>query len=100
MVEHQVDEAKPRKRSRGIGLAGLIVAFVGLAGAIFVPLAFEVKQPPPKHLSDVLAETAGKIKDRLTRKEPPSPPPRQISWPIVALMGVSAVGFVGAALGT
>src|SRR5207247_1642884 len=79
---------------------GLIVAFVGLAGAIFAPLAFEVRQPPPKQLSDVLADTAVKIKDRLGKKQAQSPPPRQTSWRVVALIAVSVLGFTGAALGT
>ena len=93
-------DATPKARARAFGLVGLIVAFVGLAGAIFAPLAFEVQRPPPKQLSDVLADTAAKIKDRVTKREAPAPPPPQTDWRVVAIITASALGFIGAAFGT
>jgi hypothetical protein len=93
-------DATPKARARAFGLVGLIVAFIGLAGAIFAPLAFEVQRPPPKQLSDVLADTAAKIKDRVTKREAPAPPPPQTDWRIVAIITASALGFIGAAFGT
>jgi hypothetical protein len=93
-------DATPKARARAFGLVGIIVAFIGLAGTIFVPLAFEVQRPPPKHLSDVLADTAGKIKDRLAKREAPALPPPQTDWRVVAIITASALGFIGAAFGT
>src|SRR5262245_39966346 len=93
-------ESKPKTTVRTFGLAGLIVAFFGLAGSIFAPLAFEVRRPPPKHLSDVLADAAGKIKDRVTKKEATAPPSRETDWRVVAIITGSALGFIGVALGT
>jgi len=90
----------PRTKTRAFGLVGLVVAFLGLAGAIFAPLALEVRRPPPKELSDVLADTAAKIKARVTKSEAPAPPPCQTDWRVVAIMTASALGFIGAALGT
>ena len=92
--------AKPetQPRARKFGLVGIIVASLGLAGAIFVPLAFEVQRPPPKELSDVLADTAVKIRDKVTKTETPPPPPRT-DWRVVAVITASAFGFIGAALG-
>jgi hypothetical protein len=83
-----------------MGLVGLIVAFTGLAGAIFAPLAFEVQRPPPKQLSNVLADTAAKIKEKVTKSEAPAPPPRQTDWRVVAIITASALGFISTALGT
>jgi len=85
---------------RAFGLVGIIVAFLGLAGAIFGPLAFEVQRPPPKQLSDVLADTAVKIKDRIAKTEAVPPPPLQTDWRVVAIITASALGFIGAAFGT
>jgi|KBSSwiStaDraftv2_1062776.scaffolds.fasta_scaffold264952_1 hypothetical protein len=89
----------PRK-ARTFGLVGIVVAFLGLAGAIFAPLAFEVQRPPPKQLSDVLADAAVKIKDRVTKRETLPPPPPETDWSVVAIITASALGFIGAALGT
>ena len=89
----------PKARARAFGLVGIIVALLGLAGAIFSPLAFEVQRPPPKQFSDVLADTALKIKDRVTKREAPAPPPPQTDWRVVALITASALGFIGAAFG-
>ncbi len=92
-------DATPKARARTFGLVGIIVAFLGLAGAIFGPLAFEVQRPPPKQLSDVLADTAVKIKDRITKSEAATPPPPQTDWRVVAIITASALGFIGAAFG-
>ncbi|MDB6124631.1 MAG: hypothetical protein JWQ71_3624 [Pedosphaera sp.] len=89
----------PRK-AHTFGLIGIVVAFLGLAGAIFSPLALEVQRPPPKQLSDVLADTAVKIKDRFTKREALPPPPRETDWRVVAIITASSLGFIGAALGT
>jgi hypothetical protein len=70
------------------------VAFFGLAGAIFAPLAFEVQRPPPKQLSDVLADTVVKIKDRVTKREAPAPAKRETDWRVVAVITASALGFI------
>ncbi|MDB6066458.1 MAG: hypothetical protein JWR26_2666 [Pedosphaera sp.] len=93
-------DATPKASTRAFGLVGIVVAFLGLAGAIFAPLAFEVQRPPPKHLSDVLADTVVKIKDRLAKKEAPAPSPPQTDWRVVAIITASALGFIGAAFGT
>ncbi len=90
----------PKTNALAFGLAGLLVAFLGLAMAIFGPLALEVKQPPRKELSDVLADTAVKIRDRLSNREAQPPPPRQTDWRVVAIIAASAIGFIGAAFGT
>jgi hypothetical protein len=79
-------------------LIGVIVAFLGLAGTIFAPLAFEIHRPPPKQLSDVLADAAVKIKDRVMKSKAPAP--RETDWRVVAIITASAFGFIGAALGT
>jgi len=93
-------DATPKRKVRAFGLVGIIVAFLGLAGAIFGPLAFEVQRPPPKQLSDVLADTAVKIKDRIAKTEAVPPPPLQTDWRVVAIITASALGFIGAAFGT
>ena len=93
-------DATPKRKVRAFGLVGIIVAFLGLAGAIFGPLAFEVQRPPPKQLSDVLADTAVKIKDRIAKTEAVPPPPPQTDWRVVAIITASALGFIGAAFGT
>src|SRR2546425_3544857 len=93
-------DAIPKARARAFGLVGIIVAFLGLAGAIFAPLAFEVQRPPPKQLSDVLADTAVKIKDSVTRREAAAPPPPPTDWRGLALITPPALGFIRAALCT
>ena len=92
-------DATPKPKARTFGLVGIIVAFLGLAGAVFAPLAFEVQRPPSKQLSDVLADTAVKIKDRVAKREPPAPLPTQTDWRVVAIITASALGFIGAAFG-
>jgi len=93
-------DATPKAKARTFGLVGIVVAFLGLAGAIFAPLAFEVRRPPPKQLSDLLADTAVKIKDRVTKREAPASLPPQTDWRVVAIITASALGFVGAVFGT
>ena len=93
-------DATPKPKARTFGLVGIIVAFLGLAGAVFAPLAFEMQRPPPKQLSDMLADTAVKIKDRVAKRESPAPLPAQTDWRVVAIIAASALGFTGAAFGT
>jgi hypothetical protein len=93
-------DATPKARARAFGLVGIIVAFLGLAGAVFRPLAFEVQRPPPKQLSDVLTDTAVKIKDRIAKTEAAPAPHPQTDWRVVAIITASALGFIGAAFGT
>ena len=100
MITVTKSETTPQVRARTFGLVGIIVAFLGLAGAIFAPLALEAKRPPPKQLSDVLADTAVKIKDKIVKREAPTPPPAQTNWRVLAIITASALGFIGAALGT
>lgn len=85
-------------KARTIGLIGLLVAFLGLAGAVFAPLALEAQRPDPT-LSDVLAETAVKIKDKLARKEPAAVAPPATNWGVVAIIVSSALGLIGVGLG-
>jgi hypothetical protein len=93
-------ETTAPKKASVFGVAGIVMAFLGLAVAIFGPLAFEVKREPPKQLSDVLADTAVKIKERVARKEVKKPTTRQTDWRVVTIILASALGFMGAALGT
>ena len=98
MTTTEKSETIPQQKSRTFGLVGINVAFLGLAGAIFAPLAFEVQRPPPKHWSDALADTAVKIRDRVTGTEAPAPSP-QTDWRVVAIITASALGFIGVTLG-
>lgn len=86
--------------SRRFGLSGLLLAAVGFLISLFCPFIEEVKQPPPKHLSQVITETAHQIKDKLTKPDLPVQTQRRVSLSRF-LKGLAALlGFVGATLGT
>ena len=91
--------ATKRARSRVLGLLGIIVAFLGLAGTVFTPLAFEVQRPPPIKFSEAVVDIGVKIKDRIVKKEAPVPPQAKTDWKVVAAIIASALGFIGVALG-
>lgn len=86
-----------RSRAYHLGLIGLVVSFIGLAVTIFVPMVMDARQPP-RELSDVLADTAIKIKERVTNQKAATPPP-ETNWRMIAIISASVVGFIGAVLG-
>ncbi len=94
-----VDTGGLARKSRAyyLGLIGLVVSFIGLALTIFVPMVIDAQQPP-RELSDVLADTAIKIKERVTNQTV-APPPSETNWRMIAITSASVIGFTGAVLG-
>jgi hypothetical protein len=86
--------------SRRFGVSGLFLGGIGLLISLLCPLIEETTHPPPKHLSQVLTETATQIKDKLTKPEVPVETQQPISFKRVAKIFAALFGFVGAALGT
>ena len=97
-------EASTSPKTSWFGTIGLFAAFIGLALAVFGPQIIEhlAPKPPRKEVSEVLADTAVKIKERLLHK--PTPAPVQPHWRTPTLAGQLAMGslvfaFLGLALG-
>jgi hypothetical protein len=95
------------------GLAGLIVAALGLALGVMQPHITEAMKPPPppppQKMADVLAEAGdkfvGKMVDRVRGKkpEPPKavePPPKKTPWPLYISIAATSLGLAGSLSGT
>lgn len=88
-----------------LGLVGLVIALIGFMAAVIGPYAGDALRPPPRPVDEVVAGTAGKLKDRLVAKlkgkpyVPPvvAPPPRD--WSKVYDVCVSALGAVTVGIG-
>ena len=100
------NETSTSRKTSWFGTIGLFAGFIGLALAVFGPQIVEhvAPRPPRKEISEVLADTAVKIKERLLHKSTPAPAPIQPQWHAPTLAGQLAMGslvfaFVGIALG-
>ena len=98
------NETSTSRKTSWFGTIGLFAGFIGLALAVFGPQIVEhvAPRPPRKEISEVLADTAVKIKERLLHKSTPAP--IQPQWHAPTLAGQLAMGslvfaFVGIALG-
>lgn len=103
---------QPPRTRYGFGLSGLLFGFVGLAVAVACPYIAEALKPPPpppQKLSDTLAEAGekfvGRMIDRVRGKKTASPAelppqPQPIPWTRYFALTATALGLLGAVLGT
>ena len=84
------------------GLAGVVIAFLGLSVAVVHPLFADLWEPPPKDAADVVVEAGKKLAGKLVQKvkrAQPAPPPNRVSWPTVFAIAAASAGLAGVGLG-
>ena len=86
--------------ARPLAAVGVFLASLGLLMAVGAPAFIDASERPRQDLPHVLAESANKIKDRLSHKAMDVQSQRSVSWKGALAIGGALVGFFGSALGT
>ena len=97
------DAPAPRKITQ-LGVAGLVIGLLALAGAALSPWAVGALEPEKKPIDQVAVEVAGRIKDRLAAKAKGQAyvapaEPRGVDWSKSYTFGVVAAGVLAVCIG-
>ena len=103
-MEATVATGSERRKITRVGIFGLVVALLALAGAALSPWAVDALEPDDRPIDEVAVDVAGRIKDRLAARakgqEYVAPAgPRRTNWAKWYKGGVVAAGVLGVCIG-
>ena len=95
---------QPVRKVTALGVAGLAIALLALAGAALSPWAVDALEPEARPIDEVAVEVAGRIKDRLAaraKRQEYIPPqePKRTQWSKWYSGGVVGAGVIAVAIG-
>jgi hypothetical protein len=84
MSEATLTEPQAPSRQRPwLGIAGVVLAFLGLGLAVLSPAIVRALQPPRKDLPGVIADAGARLMDKVKGVKPAPPAEPEVPWAMV-----------------